>query len=338
VENTSVVKQQTERNSANYHVTTPSVKPDCVATNLPFDPKSALPVLINHPSIRTSCTAFPSDELFEPPPASEKEPTTYAIQAGDGDEEHGFVTATSATKEPALAVEILMDSDCLETHEGGDLTTVMLPDKGKGVDPREYGGALYDPNSMIVPAGTTSIGGSDCLETHEDGDLTTVMLVDKGKGVDPREYGGDLYDRNSMTVPRGTTSTGGSDSIKLIGIHRDKGKNVEPEERAWNGMAKYEPGPSWIDFYDHGAMSFQKQGIPLQSFKPTKTTDLNDDRPPYDPTLPRLSWLPKISPFRFMAFFIPLAICTVKAVLSQKGSDTTPTTLEWINGIVMFLV
>jgi len=304
---------------------TPSVKPDYVETNLPFHPKSALPALINHPSIRTSCTAFPSDELFEPPPASEKEPTTYAIQVGDGDEEYGFVAATSATKEPALAVEM------------------MLPDKGKGVDPREYGGAVYesyDPNSMIVPVGTTSTGGSDCLETHEDGDLTTVMLVDKGKGVDPGEYGGgDLYDQSSMTVPRGTTSTGGSHSVKLVGVHRDKGKNVHLAERAWNGMAKYDPSPTWIDFYDHRAMSFQKQDIPLQqSFKPTKMTDLNDDGLPHDPTLPRLSWYPKISPYRFIVFFIPLVICTVKAVLSQKGSDTTPITLEWVYGVVVFLV
>jgi len=85
---------------------------------------------------------------------------------------------SSATKEPALAVEILIDNDCLED---GDLGTVVLANKGKGVDPREYGGALYDPNSMIPPAGTTS--------------------------------------------------TGGSDSIELVGIHRDKGKNVDPEER-----------------------------------------------------------------------------------------------------------
>jgi hypothetical protein len=189
----------------------------------------------------------------------EKEPTTHAIQVGDGDEENGFVTATSAIKEP---------------------------DKGKGIDPQEYGGALYDPNSMIIPGSTTS--------------------------------------------------TGGSDSIELVGVHRNKGKNFDPLERG-NGMANYEPGPSRIDFHHHGEMCSQKQGIPLQSFERTRTTDLNDG-PPYDSIPPRLSWHPKISPYRFLVFSIPLAIGTVKAVLGQKGSVTTPITLEWISGVVIFLV
>ena len=142
-----------------------------------------------------------------------------------------------------------------------------------------------------------------------------------------------------MIVPAGTTSTGGSDSIELVGVHRDKGKNVDPEERAWNGMAKYEPGagPSCIDCHcDHGAMSFQEQVIPLQSFKRKRTADLNDGLP-HDPTLPRLAWHPKISPYRFIVFSIPLAIGTVKAVLSQKGSVTTPITLEWVSGVAIFL-
>jgi hypothetical protein len=277
------VKQPTKRKSANHQVTTPAVKPDCVEINLPFDLNSALPVRIDHPSIRTSTLL--SDKLFEPPPASEKEPTTHAIQVGDGDEENGFVTCTSATKEPAFTVEISMDSDCLETYEDGDLDTVALADKGKGVDPREYGGALYDPNSLIV-------------------------LAD-------------------------TTSTGGSESIELVGVHRDKGNNVDPEERG-NEMAKHEPGPSRIDFHDHGVMSFPKQSIPLQSFEPANTTDL-DDGLPYDPTLPRPSWHPKISPYRFIVFSIPLAIGTVKAVLSYKGV-TTPITLEWASGGVIFLL
>ena len=287
---TLVVKPQTEVKSANHQVKTPSVKPHCIETNVPFDPNSALPVRLDHLSTHTSGTALPSDGLFEPPLASEKEFTTHAIQVikvGNSDEENGFVTATSATEVPALAVQILMDSNY--------------------------------------------------FETNEDGDLSTVVLIDKGKGVDPREYGGALHDRNSMIVLAGTTSTGGSNSIELVGVHWDKGKTVNPEERG-SGMAKYEPGPSRIDFHCyHGAMSSQKQGIPLQSFEPTKTTDLNDGVP-YDPTLPRPRWHPKISPYRFIVFLIPLVIGTVKAVSAQKGSVTTPITLEWISGVAVFLV
>ena len=192
----------------------------------------------------------------------------------------------TATKEPTLAVEILMDSDFLEIHEDGDIGTVVSVDKGKGVDPREYSGALYDTNSMIVPAGTNS--------------------------------------------------TGGSDPIELVGVPRDKGKNVDPEVGG-NEMAKYEPGSSRIDFHDLGVMSLQQQGIPLESFGPTKSTDPNAGLP-YDPTLPRLSWHPKISPYRFMVLSIPFAVGTVKAALSLKGSVTTPITLEWISGVVIYLV
>ena len=285
-ENTLIVKQQTKRKSANHEVTTPRVKPNCVETNIPFDLNSAVPVRIEYPSIRTSDTTLPSHKLLEPLPPSEKEPTTRAIQVGHGDE-NGSVTATSATKKPAPSTEFFMDSDCLESHEDEDLTTVVLADKGKGADPREYGGALYSPNLMIVPAGTTS--------------------------------------------------TGGSDSIELVGVHRDKGKNIGPGGRAWNGMAKDQPGPSRIDFHDHGEMTFQEQIILFQSFKRKRTTGLNDGLR-YNPTLPRLSWHPKISPYRFMVFSIPLSIGTVKATLSLKGGVTTPITLEWITGVAIFLV
>jgi hypothetical protein len=284
-----LVVKQTERKSANHQVTTPCVKPDCMEKNLRFDQvNSALPVPIDHPSIPTSDTALPSDELFEPPSASERELRTHAIQVGDGDEENGFGTATSATKEP---VEISIDSDYLETREDGDLGTVVLADKGKGVDPQEYGGALYDPKAMIAPAGTASIEGSDFIE--------------------------------------------------LVGIHQDKGKNVDPEERG-NEMAEDEAGPSQIDFHDDSDdelldMFFQEQVILLESFERTRTTDLNDGLH-HDPTLPRLSWRPKISPYRFMVFSIPLAIGTVKAVLSYRGYVTTPITLEWICGVLIFLM
>jgi hypothetical protein len=277
-----VVKQQTKRKSANRQVTTPSVKPNCVEANLPFD--LLQPVRIDHPSICTSDTALPSDELLEPPLAPDKEPTTHAIQVGDASDKENsrLVTTTSTTKEPTLAGEILMVNDCLETHEDGDLTTVVLVDKGKGVDPQEYGASYY-PNSMIVPAGTNS--------------------------------------------------TGGSDSIELIGVHRDKGKNVDPEEKG-NGMTKYDPGPSRIDFDDHRneAISFQKQSTPLESFDPTKI--LNDELP-YDPTLPRRSWRPKISHFRFIVCSVPLAFLgTVQAGSNQKGRITP----EWISGVVIFLL
>ena len=67
------------------------------------------------------------------------------------------------------------------------------------------------------------------------------------------------------------------------------------------------------------------------SHEPTKTTDLNDGLP-YDPTLPQCRWHPKISPYRFTVFLTPVAIGTVKAVLSLTESVTTLIT------IVIFVV
>ena len=73
------------------------------------------------------------------------------------------------------------DNDHLETREDGDLSTAGLADKGKGIDPREYGSALYDPKSMLVPFGTTtSTGGSDFIE------LASIQR-EEGNDVDPEE-------------------------------------------------------------------------------------------------------------------------------------------------------
>lgn len=279
------MKPHTERKSANHTIMTPPVEPNCAETDLPFDLSTVLP---DHPSIPQDCisdTFLPSSEIFGPRPASEKESTTHTTQVGDGDEENGFVTNTTATKGPAIAIS--MNSDHLEGYEDGDFTTTVFADKGKRVDPREHGGAAFNPNSMIVPADINSFGVSDVME--------------------------------------------------FIGVHRDKGKNIDPKERG-NEVAKYEPGPSRIDFpeYDSGSV-FQKQGIPLQSLEPNKTTDLNLE-PLYAPTIPRLPWHPKISPYRFIVFSIPLAIGTAKAISSQRGNVTVPITLEWMSGVVVFLV
>jgi len=261
--------------SANLQVMTHSVKDIYIGTNRPFDLNSVLTVRTDHPSIRTSDRASPSDELFAPPSAS-----AHAIQVGDSDE-NGSLAATSATKEPALAVAISMDSDYFETNEDGDISSVALACMGKGANRQEHGSATYDPKSMIVP-------------------------------VD-------------------ATCTGGSDFIEFVGVHQDEGNNVHSKESE-NRMAKHTPCLSRIDSHNHQEIPFQKQGIPLQTFEATKVTDVNQGFPS------QRRWHPKISPYRLIVCSIPLGIGTVKAVLSQKGSVTTPITLEWISGVVIFLM
>ena len=296
-----------------------------------------LPVQIDHPSICTSDTVLSTDGAFELPPVSEKEPTADAAKVGDGDKEDNFLTATTTNEEPQPGVEILIESDFIETNGDGDLATVALEDKGKGVDPRGHGSSLCDPKLMVIPADTSSIVGSDSIEL-------VGLNRDQGKNVDPEERGNgmakdepgpsriDLHDDQEIFLQAVLLESLKPTQPTDSGVHLDEGNNVDPG----NGMAN-EAGPSRIDFHDYGAASSQKQGIPLESFEQTKRPDLNNGVP-YDPTLPRPSWYPKISPYRLIVFSTPLAIGTAKSVLSHKGSVTTPITLEWISGVVVLLV
>lgn len=56
------------------------------------------------------------------------------------------------------------------------------------------------------------------------------------------------------------------------------------------------------------------------------------------PQSPRLPWHPKITPYRLLTFLIPIVLGTIKAIATQKGSISEPITLEWISGVVIFLV
>ena len=168
------------------------------------------------------------------------------------------------------------------------------------------------------------------------------MLADKGKRVDPREHGGASSNPNPMMVPVNINFIGMPGVIEVIGAHLNKGKGVALR-KGGGGVAKYEPGPSRIDFahysprrYHSESSAFQKQDVSLQPLEPPKATDLNQESH-YDSTS-RLRWHPKIPPYRLIFFSIPLAIGTAKAISSQKGKVTVPITLEWISGVVVFLV
>ncbi|KDR65670.1 hypothetical protein GALMADRAFT_162416 [Galerina marginata CBS 339.88] len=55
----------------------------------------------------------------------------------------------------------------------------------------------------------------------------------------------------------------------------------------------------------------------------------------YEPQIP---WHPKITPYRLSNLLIPLFVGTAKAVASLRGSSTAPIALEWISGVVVFLL
>jgi len=57
------------------------------------------------------------------------------------------------------------------------------------------------------------------------------------------------------------------------------------------------------------------------------------------PTSPRrMRWHPKITPYRLVVILLPITFATLKAVISQTGNKTVPITLEWVFGIVVFLM
>jgi len=242
---------------------------------------------------------------------------------------------------------------------------VALADKGKGVDPREYGSALYNPKLMIVPADTTSPGGSDVIE------LVGVHW-NRGKTADPEETNNSMakYESrpcNALDSDGALDADGAlkakatmmrlfqhlflkslkpnelTDSLTGAQFYWDKGKNVDPEETEI-GMANDEPGPSRIDLRvdDHGELSFREQDIfelcPSRIDLHYRSGIHQKETFTVESFIHQRGWFPKISPYRLTVLLTPVAIGTAKAVFSQKGSVTTSITLDWIYGVVIFLV
>ena len=260
---------------------TPCIESNFTQTNASLDVNSALPV---HPSITSVCTrdaALPSGGL-----PSKNEPTTHTTHdcaTGDVAEEH--LINTTVVEEPII--EVVIDVDRLENHKDRDLSVVMFRDKGKQVDPREYGGATSSSISTMVPTGITR-------------------------------------------------------RVELVDVHLDQRKNDGPSVMG-NRVAKYESGPSRIDFPSYMSQNDSESNVLHKlHLLPLQSSELEDNAtshgPPCDSTPPRLRWHPKISPYRLLVFSIPAGIGTAKAISSQKGNITTPVTLEWISGVVVFLV
>lgn len=52
----------------------------------------------------------------------------------------------------------------------------------------------------------------------------------------------------------------------------------------------------------------------------------------------RQAWHPKLTPYRLLSVLLPASLGTVKTVASQQGQENEPITLEWISGVVVFIV
>ena len=177
---------------------------------------------------------------------------------------------------------------------------------------------------------------SNHLDIHDSRDLSYAMLVDKAECADPQEQGSAS---TSMLASPDTNSTGVLDLIEVVGVNLDKGKGVDPRERGYE-VAKYEPGPVRIDFdykpqCDSESTAVQSlQMQPLQLLEP----HLVSHESPIAPPLPQIRWHPKISLYRLVMLLTPMVIGTVKAIISAKGGVTAPITIEWVSGVVVFLV
>jgi hypothetical protein len=49
-------------------------------------------------------------------------------------------------------------------------------------------------------------------------------------------------------------------------------------------------------------------------------------------------WHPKVTPYRLLSVLLPACLGTVKAAALQQGAKNEPITLEWISGVVVFIV
>lgn len=49
-------------------------------------------------------------------------------------------------------------------------------------------------------------------------------------------------------------------------------------------------------------------------------------------------WHPKLTPYRLTVILTTIGLGTVKLVEVYNGNDTGTTTLEWISGVVVFLL
>ncbi|KAF8972518.1 hypothetical protein BDZ97DRAFT_1781409 [Flammula alnicola] len=74
-------------------------------------------------------------------------------------------------------------------------------------------------------------------------------------------------------------------------------------------------------------------------FEDTIPIELTDFRPTIvsSPTTPP-QWHPRLTPYRLMILLTTICIGTAKAVATQRGSMDVPITLDWVSGVVVFLV
>ncbi len=70
----------------------------------------------------------------------------------------------------------------------------------------------------------------------------------------------------------------------------------------------------------------------------TTNTSGKFEHPILSPCVENHLWFPRITPYRLFNLLIPAIINTAKAVVTAHGAQTLPITLEWISGIVVFLV
>lgn len=82
--------------------------------------------------------------------------------------------------------------------------------------------------------------------------------------------------------------------------------------------------------------------MPPSQYESIEITDLEASlRPPGTHAIVLVSgqaWHPKLTPYRLLSILLPVCLGTIKAVALQQGKQNEPITLEWISGVVVFIL
>ncbi|KAF8956145.1 hypothetical protein BDZ97DRAFT_202382 [Flammula alnicola] len=181
-------------------------------------------------------------------------------------------------------------------------------DKGKAVDPRERNGIGVDEK--------------DSTFERDVGEPIELSVLDPRNGAEKRESRSarpqvelDAEAHHIIEVPS-------SQPTEPITSDLIKGKTTDPHQK----------GSSYL-FQDDSKANYRNS---------QRRYTLNDQNtyPPDEPPLPVSAtlWFPKITPFRLINLVVPAVLGTSKAIASQRGGTALPITLEWISGIVVFLI
>lgn len=282
------------------------------------------------------------------------DPATIAARPGTILPQHGSPSLLHAVAEGPPAVSPGADQSVTRVSpketEAQCYTNDFVPRGSglpteKGVDPPKHSAAGSGANATQASSIVTEISqkrqeifstSSDAVEPQPQFPSSPENVVSpsashlKGKSVDPSE-------RPNRTTTGTVISTDIQHSTPVHGIAGPSG--IHPSSitsdlpnttllESSTSAASVTPGPE--------DLSLSKAEYPPQPIAINIAGKLRDSV--LSPWVEDHLWFPRITPYRLFNLLIPAILNTAKAVVTAQGAQTLPITLEWISGIVVFLV